>query len=152
MAYSIDEAIAHIRRLDRLEHLKEEDFCQEGGLADGPMADFIDRREPLKPTQLRKIFNELIAYERRFKPGGTGDFSKAELIRVLPKLAYATGRDLIPKDFYDLMTECIKKVNSGADFLQFMAYVRALMAYHKYETKYQKRLDDKHRNRRGGRA
>lgn len=136
MAYTIDDAIAHIRTLTSLRQLNEEDFCKEGGLADGPMADFIDRREPLKPTQLRKIFNELTSLEKV-------EFSRARLVKVMPKLAYASGRDLIPNEFYLLMSECISRINDKEDFKKFMEYIRAMMAYHKYESRY--------RFRKGGR-
>jgi CRISPR-associated protein Csm2 len=57
------------------------------------------------------------------------------LIKIQPKLAYAYGRGLIPKEFYELMSSCLALVKTGDDFKRFMEYVRAMMAYHKFEAK-----------------
>lgn len=133
MAYSVMQTIEHIKRLDSMKDLNTEEFCKEGGLADGPMAEFAQKRKSLNPTQLRRIFNELISIERSQKSGD--QFNKTDLVKVRPKLAYAYGRDLIPKEFYDLISSCLERVKTGEDFEQFMEYVRAVMAYHKFRAK-----------------
>jgi CRISPR-associated protein Csm2 len=113
--------------------LGAEEFCKEGGLAHGPMMEFVKRGKSLKPTQLRRIFNELTAIEQSYRRGEP--FNRTGLIKVQPKLAYAYGRGLIPKEFYELMSSCLTLVKTGDDFERFMEYVRAMMAYHKFEAK-----------------
>ncbi len=135
---TIQQAIARINSLGKMNELLPAEFCLEGGLADGPIQGFKDNS--LKPTQLRRIFSELTAIERKSR-----EFKKSDLIRIVPKLAYASGRGHIPKEFYDLITKCIDKVqepteaerqsDEPTDFEVFMDYFRALLAFHKFRSK-----------------
>jgi CRISPR-associated protein Csm2 len=128
MAYTAQQAISKIKALTTMQHLKAEEFCCEDGCAHGPVKEFKDK---LKPTQLRKVFNDLIAIELRRK--AKGEFRRDDLFLILPKLAYAYGRKLIPEDFYSLMKHCIDRVKDVEDFDRFIEYIRAIMAYHKFE-------------------
>ena len=74
-----------------------EEFAEPERLADELADEFLTT---LKPTQLRKVFHAIKAIERRFKREEESRKLKSEEradIRLLvPELAYARARDLIP--------------------------------------------------------
>jgi len=115
-----------------------EEFAEQGKLADQLAGEF---RSSLKPTQLRKVFHAIKAIERRFKgkdgqkPLGQED--KIAIRLLVPELAYARGRDLIPQKFYELMRRCLsdQKLQTVGDFQRLAQLLTALLAYHKYHEK-----------------
>ncbi len=94
----------------------------------------------IKRTQLRKYFNEIKTLKHKLK--GVSDNGelpsevRARLIRLKPLLAYAVSpkRELISKDFYELMSFLIDKVKEGKkkDFKAFENFFEAIIAYHTY--------------------
>jgi len=141
MAIPINEVINGIKALPSMSALKVSDFAEENGLADSAAKYFVqkdenERKERLKPTQLRKVFHSLKNVERKVKGKRNEPFDRVEILNILPELAYALGRDLIPKEFYDLMKECLsqQKLKTVDDFYQFMKFLEAILAYHKYRT------------------
>ncbi len=63
--------------------------------------------------------------------------NKIEVRLLVPELAYARGRDLIPQKFYDLMRRCLSdpKLQTVGDFRRLAELLTALLAYHKYHEK-----------------
>lgn len=128
---------ARISNLRSMQDLLPKDFADIGGLAD-QLADY-DEKE-LRATQLRKIFHALKDIERQVKRelrGGkkkeTDPFESSQLLLLMPDLAYAKGRKLIPDDFYDVLQLVLrKKVETYADFERAMQFIEAVMAYHKF--------------------
>lgn len=123
-----------IDELDKVKMLKDmntKDFADENGYAD-----IIARnsKKTLKTTQLRKFFGAIRDIERE------KDWNRmeAEFYLLKPKLANAIGRNLIPKDFYELMKVCMRKVDIGSDkdkvknFSKMVEFLEAIVAYHKY--------------------
>lgn len=125
----VKEIIEEIRGLSRMKDLPVERFAEEGGLADSLAKKFGDK---LKPTQLRKVFHQLKSL--KMKVEREKKFQRSDLVKLLPTLVYATGRGLMPKDFYDLMKECMhsKRLQDSEDFLRFVEFLEALLAFHKY--------------------
>jgi CRISPR-associated protein Csm2 len=115
-----------------------EEFAEQGKLADQLAEEF---RTTLKPTQLRKIFHVIKAIERRFKSKDDSELLSSEhkiSVRLLvPELAYARGRDLIPQKFYELMRRSLndQKLQTVGDFRRLAQLLTALLAYHKYHEK-----------------
>jgi len=114
------------------------DFAEPERLADQLAGEF---RGALKPTQLRKVFHAIKAVERRFKVD-TDDKpldqnNKIKIRMLVPELAYARGRDLIPQKFYELMRRCLsdQKLQTVGDFRRLAQLLTALLAYHKYQEK-----------------
>jgi CRISPR type III-A-associated protein Csm2 len=112
-----------------------EEFAEPEQLADQLAQKFL---RSLKPTQLRKIFHSLKAIERRFK-GESEDRvltseEKTAIRLLIPELAYAGGRGLIPQEFYDLMRKCLSgpKLQTVGDLRRLTQLLTALLAYHKY--------------------
>ncbi len=91
----------------------------------------------LKPTQLRRIFHKLKQLEQEARRRTT-DFQqlRTELALTLPELAYACGRGLIPKEFYDFMRALLyppsKRFQDNEDLKRLIQVLTALLAYHKF--------------------
>jgi CRISPR-associated protein Csm2 len=94
-------------------------------------------KKKMKITQLRKIFTTIKALELRVKDQKPDDsFMEQEFYMLIPHLAYAKGRDLIPSDFYDRMKKIIGdgktgKIKTVEDFKRFVDFMTAIIAYHK---------------------
>ena len=86
----------------------------------------------LKTSQLRKIFAEVKDIcDKRIK-GISQD--NTELYLLYPKLAYAQGRDLMPRNFYELIVACLDKLKNSTDkkdFEMFEEFMTAIVAYNK---------------------
>ena len=140
-AFSIDQVKQRIDSLKAMSELKPEEFCEEYGLADSLVRD-KKFRDKLKPTQLRKIFQELKIISREVEHSVKEEtdyqetFDRTKLLKLMPMLAYAVGRDLIPKDFYDLIKSCMsqQKLKTKGDFLSFFRFMEAILAFHKFHS------------------
>lgn len=131
----IREVISRIKNLQRMSQLEVREFAQEDGLAD-KVVRAMDT-DKLKPTQLRKVFHTLKTTQQVVKKQPPDNqFDSTELLRLMPTLAYAVGRELIPKEFYELMKEVLKptRLQTNADFLRAFDFVEAILAYHKYHS------------------
>jgi CRISPR-associated protein Csm2 len=93
-----------------------------------------NRDKELKATQLRRFFHKIKQIQRQVEM--TGKFKYEQVASVMPVLAYARGRKLIPEEFYELMKLCFgsEKCKSPEDFLAAASFLEAVMAYHKYRT------------------
>jgi CRISPR-associated protein Csm2 len=118
------------------ELLKPQDFASEGLVADTLARKFKDS---LKPTQLRKVFHTFKRLQQQLLTARssttelTEDF-RAKLSLLTPDLAYAVGRELVPKEFYDLLKLCLspQKMRTVADFQRLVEFLSAVLAYQKY--------------------
>ena len=144
MPYTIPEVINEVRGLKSMSELKPESYAEENGLADSFVQALIsDQREvPLKPTQLRKVFHQIKDMRRQFKHDVP--YERAQVALVMPTLAYAVGRKLIPDDFYQLMKLCFgqQRCQSQQDFESAADFLEAIMAYHKYRDGMKKKRED----------
>ena len=133
---SIQPVIDRIRDLKHLRELDVKEFALEGGLAD-QVVQAIGTAS-LKPTQLHKVFHTLKTMQQEVKKRANPSepFDSAELLQLMPKLAYAVGRELIPKEFYQLLREVFspERLPTNADFLRAFDFVEAILAYHKYRS------------------
>ncbi len=129
----ISEIIGEINSANKLsEVLTPDKFAPPEGWADKIASSFKSGNNSLKTSQLRKIFSEVKSICQRQKKGISKD--KTELYLLYPKLAYAKGRNLMPKEFYDLLVSCIKKLQLNGDekdFETFEEFMTAIVAYNK---------------------
>lgn len=120
------------------EALRVEDFAEPGKLAEELVKRYKDR---LKAAQLRRFFHTIKNIERRMRgrreDDALTDEDRQDVLRLLPELAYARGRDLIPGDFYELMKTCLGsgKMKTVRDFRRLAAFLTAILAYHKLHSK-----------------
>lgn len=131
-AFSPKEIKERIQALSSMKDLDPSEFCEEGGLA----ASFAEQfRDKLKPAQLRKVFHALKAIRREVeRQPKEAEFSRTRIVTLMPTLAYASGRGVIPKEFYDLMKVCLgqEKLKTNEDFLRLDDFVTAILSYHKF--------------------
>lgn len=143
MAFTIREVKEKIDSLTTMSELDPIVFCQEDGIADSLIQEFNKQRKELKPTQLRKVFHELKAIQRDVLREIKGEEDKKQsfdkpfrkrVMKLMPTMAYATGRGLIPRDFYEVMKMCLEpeKLKTYEDFLRVSEFIEAIMAYHKF--------------------
>ncbi len=90
--------------------------------------------EKLKTNQIRKILSEVksILDELRNSTNLTDD-SKKRVFMIVPMIAYASGRGHVPKDFYELIKECLtfKNIKTIEDFKAFDEFITNIVAYKK---------------------
>jgi len=85
-------------------------------------------------TQLRKLFNE-VKHVCTLGKKGNIKIAYTKLLRLYPKIAYATARDLLPEEFGDVLIKVLKKVekcNQPEDYERLDDFFTALIAYAKY--------------------
>lgn len=101
------------------------------------IAKSLTQKKQMKITQLRKIFTTIKSLEIKVKSEKPQDaFKEHELFMLIPHLAYAKGRDLIPTEFYEKMKAIIGDGETGKikcieDFNRFVDFMTAIVAYHK---------------------
>lgn len=140
--FTVNNVVSELQKQDDSlsKILQLEDFAEEGKLADNLAKHYLSDGDKLKATQLRRFFHAIKNIERGMK-GKSGEDEtalpksvRAELLPLLPELAYARGRGLIPDDFYQLLKTCLssQKLKTVADFKRLVAFLTAIMAYHKF--------------------
>ena len=126
-----------------LNFLKEKECFHQLDLrkmvAPGEYAEKIAKnfRGRVNMTQLRKFFNEVKRICTLGKKGNT-DKAQMELWLLYPKIAYATARNLLPKEFEKMLTKVMQKVekcNKPEDYERLDEFFSALIAYAKYHNK-----------------
>ena len=138
---AIEDIKEEITQMLNLSELDIEDIAKEGGYADRIGKDFKYRNDKIKTTQLRKFFDETKTIERKLKRGDKGwKDIKPDFYLLRPKLAYSNARGLIPKDFFVLLSECMKRVDTSKNndkqkeenYKRFVTFLEAIVAYFKY--------------------
>ncbi|HHW70294.1 MAG TPA: type III-A CRISPR-associated protein Csm2 [Clostridiales bacterium] len=131
----IQDLISEIRNANSL---KEVFTPEEYALPDGWAHKTAKRlsKQAMNSNQLRKIFTQLKSIEEKIDRNKNNELTDAqinEILLIMPQIAYAKGRDLIPWEFYDLMKECItpKKLKDKDDFKSFVNFYTAVVAYSK---------------------
>jgi len=83
----------------------------------------------LKATQLRKVFDKIKEIENALSKK---EEYKTKILELYPKLAYSTGRGLIPKNFYRLLTLLLEKAEKDTeDAERVIKLITAILAYSK---------------------
>ena len=126
-----EQVIQNIKGLPHMADLPVDKYAEEDGWADS----FVQNlRSELKATQLRRFFHQV--KQLKLQAERSGEFQRSNLAQVMPTLAYAVGRKLIPQAFYDLMILCFgqQRCNTKEDFLAAANFLEAIMAYHKYRS------------------
>ncbi len=93
-----------------------------------------DNKKSNKPTQLRKFYDEIVMWENRvmMHPDKFQDY--LPFIRMLnAKTAYAKGRNLVDKNFLDLLSHCLQQVIDPAAMRNFKLFMEAMMGFYKQE-------------------
>jgi CRISPR-associated protein Csm2 len=127
---TIQEVHRYVTNLPSMSKLDPAVYAEPGGLADAVV---LSAGRDLKATQLRKIFHYIKNLQRQFQKSDVG-FNRNKVALIMPSLAYAKGRRLIPDKFFDLLALCFgqAKCRTVEDFDSAANFLEAIMAYHKF--------------------
>jgi len=129
-----------IKELDRIKDLKVEDFATEEGWAYILVNEFGDK---LKSTQLRKFFAGIKNAHLQAKKTTNWQANqpllpevRSKLLLMMPTLAYAKARKLVPGDFYEIVRDCLSqnRLKDNGDLEKLSQFMEAIVAYHKFVT------------------
>ncbi|RKD31283.1 type III-A CRISPR-associated protein Csm2 [Thermohalobacter berrensis] len=123
-----------IKEIQKAKSLKEVFVPEKYALPDGwafKTANTLIGSNAMNTNQIRKIFGELKSIEEKLKREKDLDKCKNDILLIMPQVAYALGRRVVSKNFYDLMKECINlnKIKEPEDFIAFVKFFTAVVAY-----------------------
>jgi len=131
----MNAVLQKLQRLRRLSDLSMDDLAPEGGIADS-IAQHLRRN--LRAAQLRKFYSLLkrvdLELRDQAEDSAFPDKLRPQVLRVLPLLAYARGRNNIPDSFYNFMKTILdfSKISEVRDFRRLIHLLEAVVAYHKF--------------------
>ncbi len=133
---NIKEVIGKVNKLDNFSDMEVEYYAVEKGAAH-IIANSMG--EKMKVNQLRKFFDQVKKFQLENCKGKeeNKNIDIKKLYILLPELAYALGRRLITKEFYNLMKIIIRdnngktRLKTVVDFNNFVEFLAAVLAYHK---------------------
>jgi len=128
---NIQEVKEHLNGLKTMSELNPKDYALEGKIADA----IASQKGDMKFTQLRKFFGHIKKIESTMVKGKKDEdpIDGADIYLLIPELAYGVGRNVISKDFYDIMKICLggDKIKNVKDFKRFVDLLSAVIAFHK---------------------
>ena len=112
------------------EFLKPEIYSTKDGLA-YKYADYLKKR--MNTAQIRNIFSTIKEFELENRGvKNKEDFKSEKKYILLTQVAYAVGRKVVPRDFYDFMEFCVERIQNSDDLKTFVNFFEAIIAYHKF--------------------
>lgn len=95
-----------------------------------------------KPTQLRRFFDEIVAFEARYKQILSKSPSEQEKVfaqqlpfihMLVPKVKYAEARNLVSSDFVELLKSAVvDNLKKSEDLKILTSFFEAFMGHYKY--------------------
>lgn len=91
------------------------------------------KEENLTSSQIRNIFGEIKSIQVRVKTGDDFKNEMGNFILSKAKMAYAEGRNNSPglSEFRKIFDLAHKEVNDRESFERFVAFITAILAYHR---------------------
>ncbi|AEB09562.1 type III-A CRISPR-associated protein Csm2 [Desulfobacca acetoxidans] len=127
----VKKIIDEIKEKNQFSQITIEEFAPEEGWANSIAKELKDKRR-----QLRKVFAQIKDIEKKIKKMNEQDeLNEPKIFLILPQVAYARGRNLIPVDFYNLIKIIIGTKGKGTklkkveDFRRFTDFMTAVVAY-----------------------
>jgi len=91
-------------------------------------------RDVNKSTQLRKFYDEVVMWEQRVRQKPDAYDEYLPMIKMInAKVAYAHGRELVDKNFVDVIRHCLNQLETGKPelFKNFRLFMEAFMGFYK---------------------
>jgi len=136
MMRTIDELTKQLSQSGSLTALLlPEDFAGEDQVAASIAQKY---KKDLKPNQTRRIFHTFKEIDRHTRRAQEDtplpDDDRTRLTLLAPEMAYAVGRDLIPRDFYQVLKLCLQKdkIQTVGDLRRLVEFLSAILAYQKF--------------------
>lgn len=92
------------------------------------------KHKDLKINQLRNFFGEIQTIRKNPEIWKSKEELQKTVSMLEMNLAYDFGRNVITRDFYDIVTASLKKVKVEEDFKKFVIFIQSLIAYHKFHS------------------
>ncbi len=88
-----------------------------------------------KRTQIRRFYDEVLRFEQDAKTLGPEKWPDilARLHLLIPKAAYAQGRELVSEEFVKFIKESVKQVQSREDLTVFANLFEAFMGFYRLD-------------------
>ena len=131
--YAVNEILKRELRSKSLSGIDIESFIEPNGIADK-----IAKETKIKRSQLRRFFNEVKQLKNqtsKLKPTeNIPQELRLKIISLMPKLAYASGRKTIDKNFYFFIKYMLENLKERTikDFNIFEQIFESIIAYHTY--------------------
>jgi len=126
---TIEEVVKRIKENSRkklTEIFNDEEILKPNGIADKIAKEL---KNNLKSSQLRKVFDKIKEIENALN---RGEDYKPKILELYPKLAYSTGRKLMPRKFFNLLTLLLEKAERDReDAKMVVKLITAIVAYSK---------------------
>ncbi|MDM7912946.1 MAG: type III-A CRISPR-associated protein Csm2 [Methanotrichaceae archaeon] len=118
-----DDAIKNrIRGLSSFKSYRGEDLVKDAENLASSIKD-------LKTAQLRRIYGEVKKMEMEFDK--QHEFNRDRAVLLKPRLAYAASKKPEVKPIAEIFSLCMDKVHDHDDFLRFVSFFEAILAYHR---------------------
>ncbi len=94
-----------------------------------------EQRGRNKRTQLRKFYDEVLRLEQDAKntPEEKWPNLQARLHLLIPKAAYALGRELVSREFVDFILNSVNNIKTPQDLAVFANFFEAFMGFYKLD-------------------
>ena len=92
------------------------------------------KHKELKINQLRNFFGEIKSIQKNPEIWKNKEELRDAVSMLEMNLAYDFGRNVIARDFYDIITASLAKVKVEDDFKKFVVFIQSLIAYHKFHS------------------
>lgn len=91
-----------------------------------------ERKNPNKTTQIRKFYDEVLKLETQVRTQSAKKEYVLPLLHMLiPKAAYAKGRDLVSDTFLNFIKDSVYQIRDIKDLKVFVQFFEALMGFYK---------------------
>ncbi|NUU99997.1 hypothetical protein XO12_07800 [Marinitoga sp. 1154] len=110
--------------------LEPQKYATKEGIA-YKYAEFLKKKN-MKTVQIRNIFATLKEFEQANRGRTEEDFDNSKKYVLLTQTAYAVGRKVVPKNFYDFIEYCVERINTPDDLNVFVKFFETVIAYFKY--------------------
>lgn len=123
--------------------LKKEHYCLKEGVA------YAIAKQIEKMSQLRNFFDPIDRISQEIKKKNQKEpLSPSVMNKLLPlhfELANRVAREVIKKDFYEIMSAVMNKdvLKTNEDFMVFHELLTAVIAYKNYQDKVEKKGGDR---------
>lgn len=109
------------------------ELMKENGVIDRYVK-MVKKDKDIKPTQLRKFFQEVKKLKTTIKDKGW-DKMEADIYQLIPRVKYAQGRNLLPKSMVAFIVKSVETIGNSDDkktsIENFVKIFEAIIAFHK---------------------
>lgn len=94
---------------------------------------FLDRRNPIKSSQLRRFYGDVKSLERQWLVRGGDEAAFAVILPMIKllkaKSAYAFQRKVVPQSFRDWLWSHVDSIRESRDFKAFLLHFEAVVGF-----------------------